>query len=820
MLKYRLMRKVIFLFIILFFLNNAFSQEDSKEVEALFVAQKAQEDGFYEVALNLYERFLVNYPYSKKKPLVNLYIGQCYFFQKKYKEALKKFEELLNASDAQDIKDQVLYWMAEVRFANNDFLGSANIYREILKSFPNSNYKVPSLYSLGFCLYEMKNYKEAIDYFKNIIENYPSDKLSGQAWLKVMDCLYALEDYKGLKEFLENYFKNDISKTEEDEGYVIFYQAEAEYYLGNFELARQIYEKLINESKDERIKSLAKLSLGWCLIKMNKFKEAQDILNLIDGKLLDKKNYENFLLAKAYIFNQMQKFEDALGLYSELIKVASDLNLMEAYIGKGSCLYNLSKYKEAIEVYKEALNRIEPEKVNSQVSDRLHYNLAWAYLKNGDFKEAISEFKKAASLSEDSMIKIASLCLAADTYQDAGEYPRAIQAYEDILKDYPHNLYLDYIQYQLGCCFLKISNYESAILAFRNILSNFPRSTLLDEATYALALVYFQQKDFNKAKEILADFNANFKDSPLSIQAKYLYGSCLYNLERFEEAMGVFEEIIKQYPENKELVQKAEYEIADCLYQMGKEKEAVDRFNLLRIKYPDSPISAEAIWWLGSYYLRIDKLDLAKRYFETLIQNFPQSSILADAYYALGFISADENNFDKAIEFFNKVKEIGEPDLKAQAMIATADVLTRKNEYQQAIQIYLKVIEQYPHLSSLVYPKIAQAKRSLGDLKEAVVFYRKALENAPSKQAGIFQFNIAECLEELGNLNEAVEEYLKVNYLYSEDKTLVAKALLRVAQIYEHKNDIASAKDLYQKVSRMEVNEAKYAQEKLREINY
>ena len=109
-----------------------FAQEQSKEEESLFVAKKAFEDGFYDVALGLFERFLKNYPNSSKISEVNLLIGQCYYRQNRFLDALAKFEELQGQAVSQSVKDAVLYWIAEVHFKGNNFTKASQYYKAII----------------------------------------------------------------------------------------------------------------------------------------------------------------------------------------------------------------------------------------------------------------------------------------------------------------------------------------------------------------------------------------------------------------------------------------------------------------------------------------------------------------------------------------------------------------------------------------------------------------------------------------------------------------------------------------------------------------
>ncbi|MCG2706748.1 MAG: tetratricopeptide repeat protein [Candidatus Omnitrophica bacterium] len=506
---------------------------------------------------------------------------------------------------------------------------------------------------------------------------------------------------------------------------------------------------------------------------------------------------------------------EAKNIYNELLNITSDpLALIQAYLGKADALYNIAEYKEAIKTYKEGLaNSSAP--IPQEVVDKLHYGLAWAYLKEGEFKEAIAELQKIVKYTEDKIVKIAALCHIGDTYQDSGDYEEAALAYDNILKDYPDSFYSDYVQYQLGLTLFKASNYEGAILALQSLKKNFPDSKLLDDASYALGLAYFQREDYNSSKEIFSEFVQKYKDSNLKSEGMYLLGTSLYNLTKFSEAIEVFKDIIRTYEKDTELIQKAEYEIADCYYQMGNEKEAMARFKMLRSKYPDSKLAPEVLWWLGEYYYRQNDLNLAQRYFSSIIQDFSKSNLIDSCYYALGSIYVEESRYPEATTNFKKLMDSDRSDLAGAAAIALADIYVREDKVDFALKTYKDVVSKYTNLASLIYPKMADVFYRIKDYPQAIDFYRRSLDIVPVRQMSDIQFRLAEALEAEGKLEESIEEYLKVTYLYSENEELALKSLLRVAAIYEGKENFKEAVNIYRRVISMDVQEAKYAQERI-----
>jgi len=797
-------------------LNYLYAQ-DPKEEEALFVAKKAFDDGFYEVSQGLLERFLGQYPHSSKGAEVNLLIGECYFHQNRFLDALTKFEGLLSQPQAKDIKGAVLYWIAEVHFKGNSFSKAASFYKMIIDEFPKSTYAPAANYSLAWCLFQEHKYDQALQYFIIVEEKYPHEDSSRDIPFKIIECLYNLKDYKTLKERLKPYLKlypKDALRL----SYLYFYMAEADYYLDNFNDAIEGYSLVLKNSQDTKIQALSKLGMAWSYLKLKRYKEAEDLFLDVKPDDLEKRSQDILLLGKAILMVETNRVNEAKRIYEGILTTSGDpMVLIQASLGEADALYNLAEYQEAIRVYKEALNKFNPGSISREIIDKLHYGLSWAYLKQGEFKEAINEFQKIVKETDDKIVKVSALCQIGDAYQDSGEYDKARETYSVILKDYPDSFYGDYVQYQLGLAHLKASSYDAAIMSFLALKKNFPQSKLLDDATYALGLAYFQRQDYVSSKAVFESFEREFNDSNLKSEALYLLGTSLYNLGKFSEAIEVFKNIIRTYSQDTEVVQKAEYEIADCLDQMGNEKEAIARFNTLRSKYPDSSLTPEVMWWLGEYYYKHNELELARRYFSTLTRDFPKSNLIADAYYAIGTSFEEESKHEEAKENFKKVIELGKTDLNGQAAIALADIYVKQNNPELALSAYKQIIKDYPNLVNVIYPKMADILYKANNFSQALDFYRKSLDVVPVREMGNVQFKIAEVLQAQGALDEAVEEYLKVNYLYSESENnlFAVKALLRVAQIYEDKENFKEAVHIYQKVIATNAEEAKYAKERL-----
>ena len=807
----------IFIFISLFSVS-LFAQETAKETETLFMAKKAYEDGFYEVSLGMLERFGNNFPYSNKAAEARLLTGQCYFFQNRYSEALNIFESLLKEPAASNLKDAIYFWIAEVHFKGNNLDKAAAFYELVIKNFPQSSFAPQAYYSLGWSFSQMAKYAQALKSFLSLEEKFPKEPQSKDATFKIIECLYNLKNYTELKIRINPYFKlftNDALRL----SYLYFYLAESEYYLNNLEAAANNYLLSAQIAKDDKVQALAKLGLAWSYLKLKRYKEAEDGFMDIKQSNLDKKNIDILLLGRGSLMSQENRVYESKKIYDQLISVSSDpLILLQAYLGKADAFYNLAEYTQAVKVYEKGLEDIA--KTDNQANgtdeliDKLRYNLGLAYIKQGAVKSGIAVFEDIAGKSGDPAVKVGALCQIGDTYQDAGEYLKAEEVYAKILKQFPDSSFADYALYQIGLSQLKRLDYISAIISLKLLPKNYPQSKFLEDAIYSLGVAYFYKQDYGLSCEILTKFQNEFKGSRLSSQAIFMLGSSLLNLGKIDEALNIFKDMAKQYPQDSELMQKAEYEIADCYYKLGQEKEAVKRFKFLRAKYPDAKITPEIMWWLGQYYYRLNDLNLARRYFSSLAKDFPDNSLAGDALYALGLVFRDEFKFKEAVDSFKMAIKFAKGESKAEAVLAVADIYSQQGKTEEALSEYKQLLESYPNLSVLLFPRIAKNYYKAQDYEQAKLFYQLALGVIDIKDASDIQFSLAEVLEAKGELDAAIGQYLLVVDLNPDLQELSVRALLRVAKIYEDKESFKEALKVYQIIIEKKTLESEFAEER------
>ncbi len=795
--------------------GQAAAQElNRKQEDAFYVAVKAYQDGFYDVAITLFDRFVKTYEDTQKKLEALVYIGQCYFSQEKYLKALGQFETLLEMKGAQAVRDKVLFWLGEVYSKGRDYRRAEELYRELIESHKDSSYFLSAHFSLARAYLAGKKYEEAMAVYRDVLTGYAKTSAGEEAAFGICEVLYRKGDYGALKEELGRFLESYPEAQELDRA--LFYLAEASFYLGDFAGAVKAYKACLDQTNADELRQLARIGLGWSHLKEKNYEKAREVFAAYeeDAPL-------SVVLGRAVIFLEEGVPDQALYLYDKVIAADKQGEFLPlAYFGRAEALYHLSRFQEAIVSYRISLDKLKSVfrglADNRELRDKIYYGLAWSYLKVGDFSSAQEAFQKVVTLTKDKIFKLSAMCQLADTYLDAGEYDKAITGYRNFLEIYPDSVYNDYIQFQLGVAWLRSDDTDAAILAFRKLLADYPSSNLVDDARYFLSVTYFQKGLFATARQELEAFVKNYRDSPFRPQALFLLAECWMNEGDYKKAIEHYQLVRQQFPQEAALRQKAEYEIAHATFEMGQMPEAQRLFLDFVTRYPDSPFSPNVLFWLGQSLAAQEDYAGARRVLERMIRNYPHHEGVADAYLGIGRAYAAEKAFPMALRSFESVLESAQTTeaTRAMAFMAMADAYLSQGDRQHAKASLRQAAAFSGPWVKTAYLKTARLLAQDKDQDGATEALEQARAAMGSIQDSATLWEMGQVYEEVGRWQEAVEAYMQVHYLSSDEKVSV-KALLRVAQIYENRSAYEEFRKILEEIASLDVPEAAYAREKL-----
>jgi len=799
----------------LYFIPSICAQEDS-ETELFLVAQKAVEDGFYDVAIRYTEQFLEQYPNTEKRMQANLLLGQCYFFKEQY---LKAFEIFKGLSLSPGYQDAVLFWLGETYLKGKDYAQARAQYQKLLQVYPRSDYAPQAYYALGWVNFEQENYSEALKTFSEFTHLFPGHSLSEEALFRIGECEFNLNDHVKSIEAFDQYLKSFPKSTRLDQVY--FYIAESNYYLKKYVQAVKNYAKAKDASYSNKTKFIAEIGAGWSYSKLNEFEQAvQSFQEALDFATKSKLSYEDALFGLASLFTEAKDLTKALKNYERIItELPENPRIDEAYLGKANLLYSLERYNEAITEYQGLINHSVKDADFNDIAEKTYLGLAWTYMKSGQLPEALKNFQYIAEHTKNKVIQVSALTQIADAYQDLNQFENAVATYDKILKNFPNTPYTDYAQYRQGIALLKMEKIEGATLSFQSLQEKFPNSKYLTDVDYYLGVAYFKKNDWIGAKEKLLSFiNALSPTHEFQPDANYILGLCFFYLNDSDEAIKIFRKIKRLYPDNADLVLDSEFHIALSLYNKGDVKEALKEFKIIAYKHPGTKTALDALMWLGEYYSKTFDFDNAITYYGQVVNDFPKSPTQGKALLGLGNAYYEKSEFDKALNQFKQIDETYPEEIFAKAKMAIANTFAKQIDPETAIETYQSIVDNSPEFQRSAHVKIAQIYKKNKNYERALAHYQKALDSADGLQEikkSEIHFLIGDIYEILNNQQKAIEEYLKIPYLYPKDTRWVIKAYLRVAKLFENAEEWDDAVSVYEKIMAYEVDERTFAQERL-----
>jgi outer membrane protein assembly factor BamD (BamD/ComL family) len=189
-------------------------------------------------------------------------------------------------------------------------------------------------------------------------------------------------------------------------------------------------------------------------------------------------------------------------------------------------------------------------------------------------------------------------------------------------------------------------------------------------------------------------------------------------------------------------VDDALYNKAWCLINLERTDDAIPIFQQIVTDHSNGTYGPRSQFTLGDYYYGLKEYDKARENYETFLELFPADKLTAqdralprkaktllghlgeiDAYnlYSAGEKLFDEKNYDEAVKIFKEVQlKYPKSNQAVNSLVNIAAAYMAQEEYREAGAIFQEVVDNYGDNSKFL-PQVDFAKQQLEAMQEARV---------------------------------------------------------------------------------------------------
>jgi len=552
------------------------------------------------------------------------------------------------------------------------------------------------------------------------------------------------------------------------------------YYFkkDSLEQAQHYFQLWVSEYSDLN-PELAHYYLACIQQRMGNEREADSMFNMLEQNYPKHSKMPYLLYYRGRFALRHQKLSDAIALYQRVqndypytnIADSADYYLGEIFIDK-------KQYKKAVRLYskiiqKDSLKSLAYEAGLIDALPTMHPNaligLAKAYEGLGQYAKAESIYFKYHDLYTSGRV-VTFYANLARIAEKQNQYERAIQYIQQILnKEYSDGFYE-----RLGILYEKSGDYDQAYTAYQKALACIRKTGREAILNQKLILCLLRQNKLPEADVRINVFKKSFKkqDDFDSLMAEvYLEkGKSQFRQKNFKEAEALFDDVRDKFKKTPFRIQ-AELELGRTLIVTNKIDDALDLLTRMVEKYKDDPVYFQVYLNLGDLYFKNRQYENALKAFKIVQKD-----------------SIHSDNQQLADRYLIRVYET-------------------MGFWEAALALARHYIAEYPNAEDRIQKKvqIGNLYMRLKDYNRAIDQFQKVQIEADSETEAEIQYWIGKCYAEMGQLDRAILEYLKVKYVSKPTKLpWGSTALYEAAMAYLKLYQPWKARVIFEKIVRYE----------------
>ncbi|WP_298895514.1 tetratricopeptide repeat protein [uncultured Psychroserpens sp.] len=612
-------------------------------------------------------------------------LGYAYYKQDDFESAISEFNKIIGGDNS--VAQNAYYHLGESYINLDKKQEALNAFRNASQMDYDLKIQEDAWLNYAKISYEIGNpYQSVPQVLTSYLDKYPETSYKEEIETLLIDSYITSRNYKEAIKLLENKrsFENRVAYQK-----VAFYRGIEVYNEGNYNEAKTLFNKSIDEAKDPVFTTRATFWKAETDYHLNNFDEALIGFKqfMLQSGAENVNEINNIDYNIAYTYFKLKDYNQATASFQKFIANHKDdkLRLNDAYLRLGDGHFVSTNYNKAIAAYDRAIgiNEIEGDYASFQKT------MSYGYVGQGSKKiqglqSFIDDFPRS-SLRDDAMYEL------ANSYVKSNETDKAMTMYERLISEYRTSVFISKALLRQGLSYYNANDNERALRKLKKVANNYPSTGEANQAVSTARLIYI---DLGRVDEYAAwvktlDY-VDVTDAELDNTA-YLAAEKQYLDNNTDGAIRQFNKYLNEFPNGIHAL-KSHFYVAELYSKKELPENARSHYEYV-VNKQKGEFTEQSIVKLSEIYLNASDWDRAIPLLKQLESDadYPQNityaqSNLMNAYY-------QRENYTEAVNYAEKVLQNSKIDnkVKSDAQIIIARSAIKTGDENKAKDAYAKV---------------------------------------------------------------------------------------------------------------------------------
>jgi TolA-binding protein len=786
-----------------------------------------------------YEAALVHFNKIKRdkafQDIVPFYIAHIYYLQKEYGKALAYAKPLVARVDEKQ-KVQLQKIIGDCYFHQGDYANAVKFLEMALDR--NKKQTATDSYNLAYAYYQTGNFDKAILPFRKATAK--KDKRGQSAYYHLAACYLRTDEKQKARMAFEQASEMDFDAEVQEDALFNYAKLTYELSYSPFNETIKAFDKYIAQYPNNSRNTAAYDYLVQVYMTTKNYQEAILSIEKIKNKSASvKKAYQRVTYYRGVELFKNNQFEKAIemlqlskqnGKYDRKLNALAQFWVAEAY-------YQMNEYEQAQEAYSQFLNTPGAYSLNQY--PQAQYNIGYTHFKQENYNQAREWFKKfvVRTNGQRSPIVADAMNRLGDCFFLERNYPEAIKQYDLALRNGMYDA--DYALFQKAFCTGLNKDHRTKIRLLNDLLTNFPKSAQTDRAHYELGRAYQKINNENKAIKHYNTLITRYTESSYYAKGLLQLGLIFYNQGKYNQSLTFYKKVASEFPQSREasaalmgiknnyveLNQVEEYvtysqqlggtaqvttsEQDSLMYNaaeklfMAKDSRAKSQLERYITKYPQGSFALNAHFYLGEMQYADSEFSKSKEHYE-YVANQADNAFTEPSLSKLSELQFNAKQYAEALDAFNRLERIANSQWnirKARIGKLRCHYILKNN--QELIQVG-KALLGTPEISNQFKTeanfKMAKVYQAMKNKAEALGYFRKVAVDPQTEEGAEAFYRVAELLYQTGQLEQSEKQIMAFMEKNSPYQFWLAKSFILLSDLYNLKDDQFQAKHTLQSI--------------------